>query len=257
MDSGIDLKPGEGEELGLGLAIAGVVANAIDWGQAPPWASGYKVLRNEGLWLESVMQPASGMMLVAPKFGDVDTSNLAAEFRIFRRPNPRDSRETQRPVFGRGQPGHVVDVDTAEGRMELDEANRQRVAYCSGHARLEQQPQPYWRNNALGAPTLPLRGDIAYAEALGGVDADDAAPRPGENPHSGDISGYRKMEDHEVALINDIKAAERAAAAMWARVADRKGIDGRWASLAKTQLEQGFMALVRAVAKPRSPFEAE
>lgn len=93
-------------------------------------------------------------------------------------------------------------------------------------------------------------------------DVNEKELRPGENPHSGNISGYRRMTDEEVELINEIKQAERETAAIFVRVADiarsrwpREGISDRWASIAKTHMEQGFMALVRSVAQPQSPFE--
>jgi hypothetical protein len=31
---------------------------------------------------------------------------------------------------------------------------------------------------------------------------------------------------------------------------DTKGIDGRWLSIAQTDLQKGFMALVRSIARP-------
>lgn len=96
------------------------------------------------------------------------------------------------------------------------------------------------------------------ASLTGMVDANTMgaaeAKRPGENPHSGDISGYRKMADGDVELINEIKAAEVLLAQTWQKVSDRADIDARWLHIARTEFEQGFMALVRSVARPTPRF---
>jgi hypothetical protein len=82
----------------------------------------------------------------------------------------------------------------------------------------------------------------------------DESKRPGENPHSGDITGYRQMACGDVAMINGIKAAEIELAKLWQEVAARADIDARWLNIARTEFEQGFMALVRAVARPTPRF---
>lgn len=66
-----------------------------------------------------------------------------------------------------------------------------------------------------------------------------------------DISGYRQLSPAEVALVNEIKAKERETLAL-AKSLTSGGNEGdaRWAAIAKTHLEQGFMALVRAITKP-------
>jgi hypothetical protein len=64
------------------------------------------------------------------------------------------------------------------------------------------------------------------------------------------IQGYRNLSTDEITVINDIKTA----AASIERLIDHLGrnthYDQRWVSLAKTHLQQGFMAAVRSVAKP-------
>lgn len=57
----------------------------------------------------------------------------------------------------------------------------------------------------------------------------------------------------EVALINNITAVGNDVGDLVAAMegADT-GFDQRWVAIAKTQLQQGFMALTRAVAKPES-----
>lgn len=78
------------------------------------------------------------------------------------------------------------------------------------------------------------------------------------------LIGYRKLTDEEGELMNEGKAL---AVQVGAYVKKLKGIppvfdagtdvpsggvDQRWVALGATQLQQGFMALARAVAKPTS-----
>lgn len=77
-----------------------------------------------------------------------------------------------------------------------------------------------------------------------------------------EIRGYRSLSDEEVALINEIKAHAEATAALWekvrAAVTRTERMPGtipdtepaRWAAIARTELQQGYMALVRAIANP-------
>lgn len=89
------------------------------------------------------------------------------------------------------------------------------------------------------------------------------------------ISGYRDLSQDEIDLMNEIKAkaieiealvqkvdthvlAQRMALETWkdtptyqeeeARL--NRATPGRWASIGRTQLQEGFMSLVRAVAQP-------
>lgn len=64
------------------------------------------------------------------------------------------------------------------------------------------------------------------------------------------ITGYRDLSAAEIAAINDCKALAEQVGQAVARVEALDGIDRRWASIAKTDLQKGFMALVRAIAKP-------
>ena len=83
-----------------------------------------------------------------------------------------------------------------------------------------------------------------------------------ENQHR-KIKGYRELNQDEIDLMNEIKETgvqlgklvEKVVAANAAGEAagDSAPYDAdayRWASIAKTHLQQGVMALTRAVAKP-------
>lgn len=67
------------------------------------------------------------------------------------------------------------------------------------------------------------------------------------------IRGYRDMTAGEIATINAIKDMA-ADVGSYVRILeadlDGDGYDQRWVAIAKTHLQQGFMAMVRAVAKP-------
>jgi len=74
------------------------------------------------------------------------------------------------------------------------------------------------------------------------------------------ITGYRTLSTEEVALINEIKAHAEVTRSLVHRV--RMFCDAledshpkvtaphRWANIAMTDLQTGYMALVRAVAAP-------
>lgn len=69
------------------------------------------------------------------------------------------------------------------------------------------------------------------------------------------ISGYRELSQEEIDLMNEIKAFGGPLAELCSKVAitatneydqDTK----RWAAIGRTHLQEGLMALTRAVAKP-------
>lgn len=97
-----------------------------------------------------------------------------------------------------------------------------------------------------------------------------ATLRPGENPEVGNVSGYRKLDDNELHLINKIKAhgpvleqlladvdtllAQRLVKAESAL--EKANANGQFQeakralALGKTNIQQGYMWLVRAVSAP-------
>ncbi len=64
------------------------------------------------------------------------------------------------------------------------------------------------------------------------------------------ISGYRELSQDEIDLMNSIKELGHALGEMVEDLRSREGLDGRWVSIGATHLQQGLMALTRAVAKP-------
>ena len=70
-----------------------------------------------------------------------------------------------------------------------------------------------------------------------------------ENQHK-HITGYRDLTAGEISAMNIVKAQAQAVGELVDNLARDAEMDQRWVSIARTQLQQGFMALTRAVAKP-------
>lgn len=66
------------------------------------------------------------------------------------------------------------------------------------------------------------------------------------------IKGYRNLSNEEVLQINQIKALADVVGEKVEELFNYENTDKRWAAIAKTDLQTGFMALVRAVARPDS-----
>jgi hypothetical protein len=67
------------------------------------------------------------------------------------------------------------------------------------------------------------------------------------------IVGYRELNEEEIAQMNDIKEVGATIGSLVAHLeelSDAKHVDARWVSIGKTHLQQGLMALVRAIAQP-------
>ena len=79
------------------------------------------------------------------------------------------------------------------------------------------------------------------------------------------ITGYRQLSEAEVALMNECKALAEACGAYVAKLRthpdvtrnqapagplDLQPLDQRWISIGATDLQRGFMAVVRGIARP-------
>ena len=64
------------------------------------------------------------------------------------------------------------------------------------------------------------------------------------------ISGYRELAPWEIDLMNEIKALEAKTVALVEAQFSTGSCNDRWLAIAKTDLEKGFMAFIRAVARP-------
>lgn len=71
------------------------------------------------------------------------------------------------------------------------------------------------------------------------------------------IKGYRDLSPEEIALMNEGKElaqrvgefVEKLEAADFAQTSDQVP-DKRWLAIGKTDLQKGFMAVIRSIAKP-------
>jgi len=72
------------------------------------------------------------------------------------------------------------------------------------------------------------------------------------NDQNEKINGYRNLNQSEIDCINKIKNLAIKVGELTDEVKAVDGADMRWASIGVTDLQKGFMALVRAVAKPES-----
>ena len=69
------------------------------------------------------------------------------------------------------------------------------------------------------------------------------------------ITGYRQLSEAEVALMNEGKALAEQVGAYIDRLRSHADgtpplLDQRWVSIGATQLQQGFMAVIRGIAQP-------
>lgn len=62
----------------------------------------------------------------------------------------------------------------------------------------------------------------------------------------------RKLVTEEVAAIQKCRRHAVNVGILCDEIAQMGGIDQRWVAIAKTDLQKGFMALIRAVAKPET-----
>ena len=70
-----------------------------------------------------------------------------------------------------------------------------------------------------------------------------------ENQHQ-HIKGYRDLSPTEIALMNDAKGKAEDIGKLIEVLRAIGSVDQRWLSIAQTDLQKGFMALVRSIAKP-------
>ncbi|MDR5655404.1 DUF7681 family protein [Ruixingdingia sedimenti] len=72
---------------------------------------------------------------------------------------------------------------------------------------------------------------------------------PAKN-HGLPVSGYRPQSDKAVAIVNGNKVLEERILRQLDQLAQDPAIDRRWLAIARTNIEQGFMAANRAVFQP-------
>jgi hypothetical protein len=72
-----------------------------------------------------------------------------------------------------------------------------------------------------------------------------------DTPHKGlPVHGYRPQSDDALALVQANKEAEERVLRILDELEEWQEIDRRWLAIGRTNIEQGFMAMNRAVFKP-------
>lgn len=66
------------------------------------------------------------------------------------------------------------------------------------------------------------------------------------------IKGYRDLSQAEIDAMNAVKAEGERLRILLEEMRSNKELDQRWVSIAETNLQQGIMAAVRAIARPNS-----
>lgn len=72
-----------------------------------------------------------------------------------------------------------------------------------------------------------------------------------DNQHQ-KIKGYSDLSETEIELINSAKEKAVEIGDICEAIGRTAGIDQRWLAIAKTDLQKGFMALIRSIAKPET-----
>ena len=72
-----------------------------------------------------------------------------------------------------------------------------------------------------------------------------------ENQHQ-KIKGYRELTQAEIDLMNEVKAKGVELGELVDKLMNTDGLDKRWISIGKTDLQTGLMALVRGIAQPET-----
>lgn len=64
------------------------------------------------------------------------------------------------------------------------------------------------------------------------------------------IKGYRELNQSELVAINRMKDIAEDIGAMLEELEACEGIDKRWLAIGTTDLQKGFMAVIRSIAQP-------
>lgn len=70
-----------------------------------------------------------------------------------------------------------------------------------------------------------------------------------DNQHK-QIKGYRDLSQEEIDLMNEAKSLAVQVGDLVTKIQATPLTDKRWASIGQTDLQKGFMSLIRAIAQP-------
>ena len=66
------------------------------------------------------------------------------------------------------------------------------------------------------------------------------------------IKGYRDLSPEEIALMNEVKTKAAEVGELIEKLRAAPGLDQRWVSIGATDLQKGFMCVIRGIAQPES-----
>jgi len=66
------------------------------------------------------------------------------------------------------------------------------------------------------------------------------------------VKGYRVLTDDEIDKMNQVKEKAVEVGELIAELQADNNVNQRWVAIAKTDLQTGFMAAVRSIAKPET-----
>lgn len=64
------------------------------------------------------------------------------------------------------------------------------------------------------------------------------------------IKGYRDLSQEEIDLMNEAKSLAESVRVLVERISSNEEVDLRWVNIGKTDLQKGFMSLIRGIAQP-------
>ena len=70
-----------------------------------------------------------------------------------------------------------------------------------------------------------------------------------DNQHK-QIKVYRDLSQEEISMMNEAKELASQVGVLVSKLEDMVGVDKRWVAIGKTDLQKGFMAVIRGIAQP-------
>ena len=70
-----------------------------------------------------------------------------------------------------------------------------------------------------------------------------------DNQHK-KIKGYRDLSQEEIDLMNEVKDLASKCGALVEKLESAEGLEKRWIAIGKTDLQKGFMSVIRGIAQP-------
>jgi len=72
------------------------------------------------------------------------------------------------------------------------------------------------------------------------------------NNNGKNIKGYRDLSQEEIDMMNEAKEIAEAVGNLCDKLSKNEKMDQRWIKIGTTDLQKGFMSLIRGIAQPTS-----